>query len=297
VPPLPRVGCCDERRLARRLLVGHLAIELEDSEAAHRRDHQFADGPYERVDAIRRAGSPINIRREGAHLILELREDAQMMHAPLFVEGADGLGARYLAARGADRRTGDVRIYDADRVLDHVAALVDFGDDSVGTVSPVCRDGIEAVECRFHGDFIGLSGGPRPAARRAGHLCYGSPADEHCVQPKDAMIMVEMTNAITVGVKRPIQFFHLPVPKGRTDDAYYVPLETSSAGPRGPAVMMLVLSATGAPVALVKTFDVDIVNSRVVICVDGIRAAPKGAKGLTQQYRTDLLNPLQVRLI
>jgi len=63
------------------------------------------------------------------------------------------------------------------------------------------------------------------------HLCYGSPADEHCVQPKDAGIMVEMTNAIAAGVKRPIQFFHLPVPKGRTDDAYYVPLEALKLGP------------------------------------------------------------------
>jgi hypothetical protein len=63
------------------------------------------------------------------------------------------------------------------------------------------------------------------------HLCYGSPADEHCVQPKDAGIMVEIANAIAAGVKRPIQFFHLPVPKGRTDDAYYVPLETLKLGP------------------------------------------------------------------
>src|ERR1700730_9543481 len=38
-------------------------------------------------------------------------------------------------------------------------------------------------------------------------------------------------------------------------------MSCSSAGPRGPAVMMLVLSATGAPVALVKTFDVDMRNS------------------------------------
>jgi hypothetical protein len=57
------------------------------------------------------------------------------------------------------------------------------------------------------------------------HLCYGSPADEHCVQPKDMAIMVEMTNAIAAGVARPIDFFHLPVPKGRTDDAYFAPLE------------------------------------------------------------------------
>src|SRR6185437_14852214 len=42
---------------------------------------------------------------------------------------------------------------------------------------------------------------------------------------KDAGIMVEMTNAVSTGVRRPIQFFHLPVPKGRTDDAYFAPLE------------------------------------------------------------------------
>ena len=57
------------------------------------------------------------------------------------------------------------------------------------------------------------------------HLCYGSPADEHLVQPKDAGIMVEIVNRIVAGVRRPIQFFHLPVPKPRIDDAYFAPLE------------------------------------------------------------------------
>jgi hypothetical protein len=57
------------------------------------------------------------------------------------------------------------------------------------------------------------------------HFCYGSPADEHCVQPKDMGIMVEMANAISAGVGRPIQFFHMPVPRGRTDDGYFAPLE------------------------------------------------------------------------
>jgi hypothetical protein len=65
-----------------------------------------------------------------------------------------------------------------------------------------------------------------PAAIELGyHLCYGSPADEHMVQPKDAGIMVEIVNAVAAGVKRPIQFFHLPVPKPRVDDAYFAPLE------------------------------------------------------------------------
>ncbi len=65
-----------------------------------------------------------------------------------------------------------------------------------------------------------------PAAIELGyHFCYGSPADEHCVQPKDMAIMVEMADAIGAGVARPIQFFHMPVPKGRTDDGYFAPLE------------------------------------------------------------------------
>jgi hypothetical protein len=62
------------------------------------------------------------------------------------------------------------------------------------------------------------------------HLCYGSPADEHMVQPKDMGIMVEIANAVAAGVKRPIQFFHMPVPKGRSDDGYFVPLEQLELG-------------------------------------------------------------------
>jgi hypothetical protein len=65
-----------------------------------------------------------------------------------------------------------------------------------------------------------------PASIELGyHLCYGSPADEHMVLPKDMGIMVEMTNAIVAGVKRQIDFVHMPVVKARTDDAYFAPLD------------------------------------------------------------------------
>jgi hypothetical protein len=80
----------------------------------------------------------------------------------------------------------------------------------------------------FRTETIGLLqtvGNAVPADVELGyHLCYGSPADEHLVQPRDAGTMVDMTNAIIAGVKRPIQFFHMPVPKGRADDAYFAPL-------------------------------------------------------------------------
>jgi hypothetical protein len=76
-------------------------------------------------------------------------------------------------------------------------------------------------------DVLTKIGDAVPAPIELGyHLCYGSPADEHMVQPKDAGVMVEMVNAISAGVRRKIDFFHLPVPKARTDDAYFAPLES-----------------------------------------------------------------------
>jgi len=75
-------------------------------------------------------------------------------------------------------------------------------------------------------DVLTRIGDAVPKAVELGyHLCYGSPADEHCVQPKDMATMVEIANATSAGVARPIQFFHMPVPKGRSDDAYFAPLD------------------------------------------------------------------------
>jgi hypothetical protein len=56
------------------------------------------------------------------------------------------------------------------------------------------------------------------------HLCYGSPADEHLVQPRDTAILVEIMTGLGHALSRPLDFIHLPVPKDRTDDAYYAPL-------------------------------------------------------------------------
>ena len=62
------------------------------------------------------------------------------------------------------------------------------------------------------------------------HLCYGSPADEHLVQPHDAGIMTAIANRLVDRVARPIQFFHLPVPKPRTDDAFFAPMKELRLG-------------------------------------------------------------------
>lgn len=57
------------------------------------------------------------------------------------------------------------------------------------------------------------------------HLCYGSPADAHLAMPKDAGIMAEMVNSFIDGLKRPLNFLHLPVPADRTDEAYFTPIK------------------------------------------------------------------------
>jgi hypothetical protein len=56
------------------------------------------------------------------------------------------------------------------------------------------------------------------------HLCYGSPADEHLVMPRDMALMVGMANDLRAALARRIDFLHMPVPRDRTDAAYFAPL-------------------------------------------------------------------------
>jgi hypothetical protein len=57
------------------------------------------------------------------------------------------------------------------------------------------------------------------------HLCYGDFAAKHFAEPKDMGRMVCVANAMVSAVKRPINYLHMPVPLGRSDDAYFAPLQ------------------------------------------------------------------------
>jgi len=73
--------------------------------------------------------------------------------------------------------------------------------------------------------ILAAMGNAVPAPIELGyHLCYGSPQDEHLVQPKDAGTMAEIIQGIVDELRRPVQFIHLPVPKPRTDPAFFEPL-------------------------------------------------------------------------
>ena len=74
-------------------------------------------------------------------------------------------------------------------------------------------------------DMLGRLGDSVPTGVELGyHLCYGSPRDEHLVQPRDSAILVEMLEGIAAATRRRIDFFHIPVPKNHLDAAYYAPL-------------------------------------------------------------------------
>jgi hypothetical protein len=57
------------------------------------------------------------------------------------------------------------------------------------------------------------------------HLCYGDFGAHHLIEPRDMGRMVEVANAMTQAVERPINYLHMPVPISRTDDAYFLPLK------------------------------------------------------------------------
>jgi hypothetical protein len=63
------------------------------------------------------------------------------------------------------------------------------------------------------------------------HLCYGDAGHKHFVEPADASKLAEVANAISAGVRRELNWIHLPVPRNRTDEAYFAPLRRLALHP------------------------------------------------------------------
>lgn len=56
------------------------------------------------------------------------------------------------------------------------------------------------------------------------HFCYGDANHKHAVEPIDMRDMVAMANRLSGDIKRPVALIHMPVPRDRSDDAYFAPL-------------------------------------------------------------------------
>jgi hypothetical protein len=57
------------------------------------------------------------------------------------------------------------------------------------------------------------------------HFCYGDSNHKHVVEPRDMGDMVDVANRLSADIKRPIQLIHMPVPRDRSDEAYFEPLK------------------------------------------------------------------------
>lgn len=63
------------------------------------------------------------------------------------------------------------------------------------------------------------------------HLCYGDLGHKHVIEPKDLALVVQLANDAQASISRVIDFFHMPVPKDRNDDAYFAPLQQLDIAP------------------------------------------------------------------
>lgn len=63
------------------------------------------------------------------------------------------------------------------------------------------------------------------------HFCYGDAGHRHVVEPTDMGDMVELANRLAAGIKRTIELIHMPVPRDRSDEAYFEPLRRLNPRP------------------------------------------------------------------
>jgi hypothetical protein len=79
------------------------------------------------------------------------------------------------------------------------------------------------------------------------HLCYGDPGHKHIIEPKDTGLMVDISNRFARTLRRPIHWIHMPVPKDRDDDAYFVPLRNLALAPETRLYLGLIHLTDGLP--------------------------------------------------
>ena len=134
---------------------------------------------------------------------------------------------------------------------------------------------------------LGRLGNAIPDAANLGfHLCYGSPRDEHMVQPVDMAVLVEIAHGILGSVDRAVQFIHMPVPKDRTDENYYQPLRNLKRPDETALFLGLVHHGdeTGNRTRLARAQSVTTVQGISAECGWG-RTDPERVPGLLQAHR------------
>lgn len=131
------------------------------------------------------------------------------------------------------------------REIDHIAARIPHEDlavqfDTASAVFAILQTGKfgrhgktkEQAAENFTELLAALGNRVPPDIDLLYHFCYGDNNHRHSVEPIDMGDMVEMANRLTSAVQRPIQLIHMPVPRARSDDAYFTPLKDLGLSPQ-----------------------------------------------------------------
>jgi hypothetical protein len=92
----------------------------------------------------------------------------------------------------------------------------------------------------FSGILTDLADHVPPGIELLFHFCYGDSNHKHVVEPTDMGDMVDVANRLCADIRRKIQLIHMPVPRGRADDAYFAPLARLRLQPETELCMGLV---------------------------------------------------------
>jgi methionine synthase II (cobalamin-independent) len=77
------------------------------------------------------------------------------------------------------------------------------------------------------------------------HLCYGDSGHKHFKEPEDMSRLVAVAGAVSAGMRRPLDWIHMPVPRNRADDTYFAPLGSLKLQPETELYLGLVHKTDG----------------------------------------------------
>lgn len=97
-------------------------------------------------------------------------------------------------------------------------------------VFPWALDGSPGPEERYLDNVARLTALIPEEVRLGFHLCYADLGHRHMKEPEDLGLCVHLANLTTAQSSRRVDFFHMPVPRGRADDAYFAPLSGLDIG-------------------------------------------------------------------
>jgi len=139
------------------------------------------------------------------------------------------------------------------REIDRIAAAIPHGDlafqfDAASAVFAILQTGqfgrhgkTKAEAAQNFTELLAALGNRVPAdVDLLYHFCYGDNNHRHSVEPVDMGDMVDMANRLSRALKRPVQLIHMPVPRGRSDDAYFAPLKDLQLAPQTEIALGLV---------------------------------------------------------